>query len=69
MAGRSARIPGVTMPGSFLQVRCPECENGQIVFEKASTTVACAVCGHEIVAPSGGKADIDGEVVETVHHR
>ncbi len=57
------------MPGSFLQVRCPECENEQVVFEKASSPVACAVCGQQLVSPSGGKAEVAGEIVETVHHR
>lgn len=57
------------MPGSFLRVECPDCENEQIIFEKAATTVACAVCGHELAHPTGGKAHIPGEIVETVHHR
>lgn len=57
------------MAGSFYRVRCPDCENEQIVFGKASTAVACAVCGHTLVRPAGGEADIDGEVLETVEHR
>lgn len=57
------------MPGSFLRVRCSDCENEQVVFEKAATAVACAVCGHQLVSPTGGKAEIPGEILETVHHR
>ncbi len=57
------------MAGSFFRVRCPDCENEQVVFGKASTEVACAVCGHTLATPTGGKADIHGEVVETVEHR
>lgn len=57
------------MAGSFLTVKCPDCENEQIVFEKASTPVACAVCGHTLASPTGGEADIEGEVVETVEAR
>ena len=57
------------MAGNFLSVRCPDCENEQVVFEKASTSVACAVCGHTLAAPTGGLADIDGEVTETVEAR
>ena len=57
------------MPGSFLRVQCPDCENEQVVFEKAATTVACAVCGTQLVTPTGGKATIAGEVLDTVHQR
>lgn len=57
------------MAGSFYRIRCPDCENEQIVFGKAATDVACTVCGHTLVRPTGGDADVDGEVVETVEHR
>jgi small subunit ribosomal protein S27e len=57
------------MPGSFYRVRCPDCENEQVVFDRASTEVACAVCGHSLVRPTGGKAAIEGEVLETVEQR
>ena len=57
------------MPGSFHRVRCPDCENEQIVFGKAASVVACAVCGHTLATPAGGKADIEGEIVETVERR
>ncbi|MDX1747278.1 MAG: 30S ribosomal protein S27e [Halobacteriales archaeon] len=57
------------MPGSFLRVRCPDCENEQVVFGKASTEVACAVCGHILSHPTGGMSELDGEVLETVEAR
>ena len=57
------------MAGSFYSVRCPDCENEQVVFGKASTEVACAVCGHVLVRPTGGNADIEGEVLEAVEQR
>ena len=57
------------MAGQFYKVECPDCENEQTVFGKASTEVACAVCGTTLVRPSGGEADILGEVVETVEAR
>ena len=57
------------MAGSFLRVRCPDCENEQVVFQKAATAVACAVCGTELAAPTGGKAIIHGEVIEPVAER
>ncbi len=57
------------MPGSFNRVQCPDCENEQIVFGKASTEVACAVCGHVLARPTGGLAAFEGEVLETVEAR
>ena len=57
------------MAGSFHLVRCSDCENEQTVFGKASTEVACAVCGTTLAVPTGGKAEIDHEIVETVQAR
>ncbi|MEE6208672.1 MULTISPECIES: 30S ribosomal protein S27e [unclassified Salarchaeum] len=57
------------MPGNFYSVECPDCENEQIVFGKASSEVACAVCGTTLARPTGGEADIEGDVLETVETR
>jgi small subunit ribosomal protein S27e len=46
----------------FLRVKCPDCENEQVIFEKASTVVDCAVCGHVLAEPTGGKAKINAEI-------
>jgi small subunit ribosomal protein S27e len=59
----------VTVPGNFLRVSCAECDDEQVVYEKAATTIECAECGGALVAPAGGKATIAGEVVETVQAR
>jgi small subunit ribosomal protein S27e len=47
----------------FVRVKCPDCENEQLVFEKASTVVDCVVCGKVIAEPTGGKATIKAEVL------
>ena len=57
------------MAGSFLLVKCPDCENEQTIFQKASSEVACAVCGHTLARPTGGQADVEGEVVDVVEDR
>ncbi|MFB6087146.1 MAG: 30S ribosomal protein S27e [Haloarculaceae archaeon] len=57
------------MAGDFVTVRCSDCENEQVVFRKASTQVNCAVCGTTLASPTGGKAEIDHEIVETVEAR
>ena len=69
MAGRPAGVPGLTMAGNFYTVRCPDCGNEQVVFGKVATDVACAVCGHGLAEPTGGKADIEGEIVDIVEAR
>lgn len=57
------------MPGQFYRVTCPDCENEQIVYGKVATEVSCAVCGHVLAHPTGGKAVIEGDITETVARR
>jgi small subunit ribosomal protein S27e len=57
------------MAGSFVEVECSDCENEQVVFQKASTTVNCAVCGTTLATPTGGKAEIDHEVTGVAEAR
>ena len=57
------------MTGSFFRVRCPDCENEQILFDRAATEVACAVCVHVLARPTGGKAAIEAEITETIEAR
>jgi small subunit ribosomal protein S27e len=57
------------MAGSYYRVKCTDCENEQVVFGKASSVVNCAVCGTTLATPTGGKAQIDHEIVETVEAR
>jgi len=48
---------------SFVKVKCPDCENEQVIFEKASTIVDCIVCGTVLAETTGGKALIKAEIV------
>jgi small subunit ribosomal protein S27e len=57
-AERFHRIP----QGKFITVKCTDCGNKQTVFEKATSVVNCFVCGTTLAKPTGGKADIKGEV-------
>jgi small subunit ribosomal protein S27e len=47
----------------FYQVKCPDCENEQVIFQRASTTVDCVVCGKVLAEPSGGNAVINAEIL------
>ncbi|MGQ9583648.1 MAG: 30S ribosomal protein S27e [Thermoplasmatota archaeon] len=45
----------------FITVKCKDCGNDQMVFERAATIVNCLVCGATVATPTGGKARIRGE--------
>ena len=49
---------------AFVKVKCPNCGNEQIIFLRASTVVSCNVCGSTLAVPTGGKAEIKGEILE-----
>jgi len=57
------------MAGTYIRVKCSDCENEQIVFGKAASVVNCAVCGTTLATPTGGSAEIDHEILETVEAR
>ena len=48
---------------TFLRVRCPDCGNEQVVFSHVATIVHCNICGAVLAEPTGGKADIKGEII------
>jgi small subunit ribosomal protein S27e len=50
----------------FVKVKCPDCSNEQVLFWRTNTTVNCEMCGGTLAAPTGGKADIKGELVGVV---
>jgi len=47
----------------FLRVKCPDCGNEQLIFDHATNSVKCNVCGAVLAENTGGKADIKGEIV------
>jgi small subunit ribosomal protein S27e len=49
----------------FIKVKCPDCENEQVIFEKACTVVPCVVCSKVLAEPAGGKAQLKAEIIET----
>ncbi|MDH7507542.1 MAG: 30S ribosomal protein S27e [Candidatus Thermoplasmatota archaeon] len=50
----------------FIKVRCKDCENEQVLFDKASTVVFCHICGSKLAIPAGGKAKLNGELLEVI---
>jgi len=47
----------------FVRVKCPDCENIQIIFDHPSTVVKCLVCGRTLAEPRGGRGEIKAEIV------
>ena len=48
----------------FIKVKCNNCKNEQIIFEKATTPVKCISCNAEIAKPQGGKIEIKAKILE-----
>ncbi len=54
------------MTGKFVKVKCQDCGNEQVLFDRSTTAVRCLVCGATITLPKGGKAEIKGKIVEVL---
>jgi small subunit ribosomal protein S27e len=52
-----------TPKSKFMQVKCSDCGNIQIVFSHSATKIKCKVCGSILAEPTGGQANILGSVV------
>jgi small subunit ribosomal protein S27e len=50
----------------FVKVKCPDCSNEQVLFWRTNTTVNCEMCGGTLAKPTGGKADLKGELMGVV---
>ena len=47
----------------FLKVKCQDCGNEQALYNKGQNIITCLVCGASLSKPTGGKAEIKGEVI------
>ncbi len=54
------------MEGKFIKIRCSKCQNEQIIFGKASSTVKCLICESVLLETRGGKAKIKAKVIEVL---
>ncbi|MDI6639356.1 MAG: 30S ribosomal protein S27e [Methanocellales archaeon] len=54
------------MGSKFIRVKCNDCENEQVIFNKASSIVKCLICGRTLVEPRGGKANIKTQILEVL---
>lgn len=51
---------------NFLKVKCLDCGNEQIIFDRAASTVQCIICGKTLVKPKGGKAEIKAQILKVL---
>ena len=54
----------VDQAGAGLSVKCPDCGNEQLTFEKAASIVKCNICDGVLAEPTGGKTKVRGEITE-----
>ena len=54
------------MSGRFLRVSCSDCGHEAIIFDRASTSIACSICGATLARPAGGRADLSGSTIVDV---
>lgn len=54
------------MDSKFVRVKCDDCDNEQVVFNKASSIVKCLICGRTLAEPKGGKAKIKTQILEVL---
>lgn len=52
--------------GAFLKVKCGDCGNEQIVFNKPASNIECVVCDSVLAESQGGKARFAADVVSTM---
>ncbi len=50
----------------FLKVKCHDCMNEQVLFNKSNVVVKCLVCGSTLAVPTGGKARVKCKVLSVV---
>ena len=48
----------------FVKVRCHHCSNEQVIFGRAATRVACKNCQERLARRRGGKAAVQGEMLQ-----
>ena len=49
----------------FIKVKCEKCKNEQVIFEKSANKVTCLVCSEVLAEPTGGKAHIKAQILES----
>lgn len=51
---------------NFIRVKCAKCGNEQVIFDRPSLAPHCSVCNEALAEPTGGKAKLKGEVLQSL---
>ena len=50
----------------FLNVKCQDCGNEQVIFSKPAGVVKCLVCGEVLAENTGGSGTVNAKQIATV---
>jgi small subunit ribosomal protein S27e len=50
----------------FVKVKCGDCGNEQIAFNRPASKVNCLVCGATLATPTGGEGKFKAEIVSAL---
>ena len=53
----------VATRAQFVKVKCADCGNEQVAFNRPATKVNCLVCGATLIAPTGGEGSFKAEIL------
>jgi small subunit ribosomal protein S27e len=53
----------VHVRAQFVKVKCADCGNEQVAFNRPATNVLCLVCGATLATPTGGEGKFKAEVI------
>ena len=53
----------VAIRAQFVKVKCADCGNEQIAFNRPASKVNCLVCGATLISPTGGEGSFKAEVI------
>jgi len=56
----------VAIRAQFVKVKCGDCGNEQVAFNRPASKVNCLVCGATLATPTGGAATFKGEILQTL---
>ncbi|MFH1631092.1 MAG: 30S ribosomal protein S27e [Candidatus Aenigmatarchaeota archaeon] len=52
------------MVGRFIRIKCEQCKNEQVIFNKTSTEIKCLVCNTILAKPTGGTAKVMAKIIQ-----
>lgn len=55
----------VATRAQFVKVKCGDCGNEQVAFNRPASKVNCLVCGATLATPTGGGGQFRAEIIAT----